>query len=72
MESKMKLKCLVCGNENSFTAEAQATIDVVISGDGKITSTRPFQQIYKDVSVQKPWKCNTCGSVGKIQDEANQ
>ena len=66
----MKWKCSDCGNTESFTAEAQATIQVTIDGDGKLKSTRPFQQPYKDVEIHAPWKCNSCGSVGRILEES--
>lgn len=64
----MNLRCKVCGNNGKFTAEAQANIHVVINAHGDVINTRPFQQTYKNVTVLKPWKCNSCGAVGKLED----
>jgi len=51
-------------------AEARHNIFVDIDGDGKITDNRKEHQQYKDkeIIVLKPWKCNSCGSGGRIED----
>ena len=65
---EIHIKCEECGNIDSFTANAQANIDVFIDGDKKITDVRPGQQTLDDVIVTRVWKCNVCGTANKIID----
>ena len=64
----MKLRCTICGNESRFTAEARANIFVTIDGEGKVVNPRAAQQQLKNIIVLRPWKCNSCGAVDRIED----
>lgn len=64
----MTLKCTECGNTKTFTATAQANINVFVDGNKRIIDARPGQQILDNIIVTKPWKCNMCGTANKIID----
>jgi len=66
----MRLRCLVCGNQGKFTAEAKANINVVINNKGELISqgTSMSPNLAKDVVILRPWKCNSCGAADRIED----
>ena len=64
----MTLKCTECENTQTFTATAQAAINVEIDGNKQVINSRPGQQTLDNLIVMKPWKCNVCGAANKIID----